>query len=244
MRSAIHQISHSVEHPAGYADQRLVRIVLGGSKKPDEWDCPISGGDRNGPSGHRYELSDLAAIERQIDDLLLIDHLADAGAVRFHHRRRGLHLDLFADRADPQDRVDRGRRVDLQHDAALNICTEAFLLDLHSVRPDGKARQRVGTGGTALCGPGQPGVGLCNSDLSSRDSQAAGVLNGPRDLGHGLSKQSHTRQCLNEQPGRGAPHKTSSACRTLSPTSESVKRHCVAVWHALLAFDLSGPIST
>ena len=68
------------------------RIVLVGVE--------VAGGRRGGEAGEEDQLGRLPAVQRQLDDALVVDDLADAGRVRFDHRRVRGDGDLLADGAD------------------------------------------------------------------------------------------------------------------------------------------------
>ena len=111
-------------------------------------------------AGQQDQLGRLARVQRQFDDFLVADDLADAAAVRFHRQGLGLHHDLFADRADLQGRVDDRVGIDVEHDAGLDVGGEAVLGDLHAVRPDREVREEERAVGAGDGGAGLAGFGL------------------------------------------------------------------------------------
>ena len=89
------------------------------------------------------QIGSLAAVERQIENALILDHRADAGVLRFHLRRIGFHLHCLRNRADVQSHVDGRIGGHLKHDAGLDIVGEARLGDFQAIRPDGQVRENV-----------------------------------------------------------------------------------------------------
>ena len=56
----------------------------------------------DGRAGQHDQVGDLASLQRQLDDPLLFDHLADAGAPHVHDRRRGFDRHRLLEVADAE----------------------------------------------------------------------------------------------------------------------------------------------
>ena len=82
----------------------------------------------------RNQVGHLPAIERQLENALVLHHLTDARGPGFHQRGAGLDLHRLRKLTKLQDDVDHGTAVDLQHDAGLRMRPE----------PDNVASNRYG----------------------------------------------------------------------------------------------------
>ena len=89
-------------------------------------------------AGERQQLRQVAAVQRKIDDLLLLDDLGDRVVLGLDHVGGGLHLDGFGHRAQLQRNVLDDVLGHLQHDAGLPIVLEAFARSFQAIGPDGK----------------------------------------------------------------------------------------------------------
>ncbi len=69
----------------------------------------------------------LAAVQRQVDHLFRLDHLANTGVLCFDHGGIGLHLNGLCHGAYLKTNVDRGIGIHLQHDPRLDVLGESFL---------------------------------------------------------------------------------------------------------------------
>ena len=185
VRAAIHDVGHAVGLAAGDRDRHR-RIVLVGVE--------VAGRRRRREAGEEDQLGGLPAVERQLDDALVVDDLADAGGMRLDHRRVRGHRDLLADRADRERDVDLRVGADLQDDAVLHVGVEPRQRDLQLVGPDRKIGHDVGAvlGGEHRADGA--GVGLGDRDVGARQRAAARVAH---DAGH-----LRTRNRL--RPGRRA----------------------------------------
>ncbi len=85
----------------------------------------------------------LAAVEREIDNALILDHRAQAGVLRFHLRRIGFHLDRLRNGADVQSYVDGRIGGHLKYDAGLDVVSEARLGNFQAIWSDGEVREDV-----------------------------------------------------------------------------------------------------
>ena len=120
---------------------------------------------RGGGAGQEDQLGGVAAVQGQFDDAGLIHHLADAGAVSFHHAGVRLDHDFLAERADLKGCVDHRVAVHLKHDSGLDESVEPVLGDGEAIRPHGKTGQNVSAVGSGLHGPSQARGGLVDGDL-------------------------------------------------------------------------------
>ena len=112
------------------------------------------------------ELQVVAAVERQLDDLLLVDHVAERHVLGLDQGRFGRDLDGLADAADLEADVDAGLLSGLEHDSPPDLFLEAGELDRehvlagHELRDDVVARD-VGLGRAGFIGAGVGGRDLC-----------------------------------------------------------------------------------
>ena len=129
MGPAIHDVGDAIRCAAGHRNRRrrivLVRLKVGrwrGSGQPRKQD----------------QLRGLPAIERQLDDSLVVDDLTDPGAARLDERRTGGHGDHLAQNTNLQFNVELRIRAYLQNDAFLQIRRESVQRDLKLIRTRGK----------------------------------------------------------------------------------------------------------
>jgi hypothetical protein len=75
-------------------------------------------------------------------------------------------------------------RIDiyLKNDTGLRVSTKPRFGYLKPVGPDWQVRQNVGSILAAYCFPNKAGCDLSSTNLSAGYGQAAGILDGPRDL--------------------------------------------------------------
>ena len=71
------------------------------------------------------QLDELPAVQRQIDQTLIVDDLADLGIGGPHERRRLGDCDFFIDRADRQGKIQVYMLPDLQDDAFADLRSES-----------------------------------------------------------------------------------------------------------------------
>ena len=90
------------------------------------------------------ELQVVPAVERQLDDLLLVDHGSPRRRLGLEQRRGPDDLDDRLDGPELEREVDPRHLVDLQGDPAPHRLLEALLLDRHLVGPGLEAGQGVG----------------------------------------------------------------------------------------------------
>ena len=72
------------------------------------------------------QVGHLAALERQLEDTLVLDHGADAGAAHVHERRRGVHGDRLLERPQFERCIDRRRRAYREDEPRLHVAAEAL----------------------------------------------------------------------------------------------------------------------
>ena len=184
---AIEHVAHAERQPAGQ------RIGLGAA-------AAAHGAAREGLHlRHRrrqilQQVGGVASVQRQVEDPLVVHHLADAEAARLDHLRVGLDGDGFGDLAERQgDRHDRVA-VHLQHDARLHGGPEPLQRHFELVGADRDAgkRERAGLVGDDLAL--EPGIGLGRADRRPGKDAAARIFDGTGDLGGGLGQQAGGRQ--------------------------------------------------
>ena len=120
------------------------------------------GGARSARRHARLEdqLCQLPAVERQLEHLLVRDHLPDAGVTRLDQRRAALDRDGLLELTELEHNGERWIRADLQDDAGLHVRAESLERRLEPVRADRQVLQHVRSGLVGHCRAGQPGVGL------------------------------------------------------------------------------------
>ena len=135
VRPAVHDVGDAVGLAAGHRDRHGREVLVG---------VEVAGRRGRRQSRQEDQLGRLAAVQRQLHDALIVDHLSDAGVLGFDQRGVRRHRDLLADRADGERHVDLGIRADLQHDAVPHVGVEALEHDLAAgrARPAGWATRR------------------------------------------------------------------------------------------------------
>ena len=92
MCAAVQNIGCPVRQAATDRKHGFIGIVLGRNQ--------IGVGRLRGGAGEINKVRRIAAVEREIDHALLVDHLADAGAARFNRQRGCFDLHLLRHRAE------------------------------------------------------------------------------------------------------------------------------------------------
>jgi hypothetical protein len=151
-----------------------------------------------------HELRQLAAVQRQLDDLLVRDDLSDARVARLDERRGALNRDRLRDLPELQRHVERRVRVHLQDEAGLDELPEALQLCLEPVGTDRQVLQDVRALLAADRAARQPRIGLGHGDRDARQTRAALVLDVPVDLrgGDRLCRGSREEQENDQQSAR------------------------------------------
>ncbi len=129
---------------------------------------------------HREE-ERVAAVQREILNLLLFDGLADRGSFSVQLGDVRLNLDCFRDLTNREVDVDLERDGRLQFVAGLAECFKAGGFDSHRVVAGGDIGCGVEPG---LVGRGltfEPGAFVANNNLRIRNDATAGIFNNTRD---------------------------------------------------------------
>ena len=125
--------------------------------------CALRRGDRlHGRAGDHHQFDGVSTVERQLDDLLVANDVADARTLDVHERRGPLYGDGLLETADAQAHVHDGRPGHLQHDACLNIGTEPLQRGLESIRTGRQIRQNVRAAGIGDTGAHETRVGCAH----------------------------------------------------------------------------------
>ena len=197
VQRAVQQIRHTERQPAGDGDVHatLEAAVV----RPSHVD-----------RGARLEdqVGDLASLQRQLDNALLLDDLADACALRVHERRRRLDGNRLGQLAQSKGDVDRRRRGHLQDDARLDIGAEAREHDLEPVRPDGQVRQDVRPAVVGHGGPRETGIRLNDGHGDSWQHAAAVIRHPAAQLCGRLSVGNRARQEQHHYANRATSQNT------------------------------------
>ncbi len=123
------------------------------------------------------QIGRIAAVEREIDDALLVDYLADARATGLDGQRGCFHLHLLAHRTELHGDFDGGAAGNLQHDTALDRGAEAIFTNFQAVGADGKIRKNVRAIRSGLDGARQIGIGFYGFDLGAGDGRSGRIVN-------------------------------------------------------------------
>lgn len=93
-------------------------------------------------SGREEQRLCLTAVEREIDNTLLIDELRDIRGFCRQHLRIGVDINLLPYSADVQGYGLRRGLVDIERNAILTVGGEAFLFDLKTIGPHGESGEK------------------------------------------------------------------------------------------------------
>ena len=132
-----------------------------------------------------HEVGGISSVQRQLEDPLVVHHLADAHVARFDQRRFGLDEHRLFDRAERQLHVDHRIVVHPQHDAGPRVRLEPLKIHFQLVRTDRQARNRVRPGRVGERVAFEAGVGLRGDHIGARKNAAARVADDAGDLRRG-----------------------------------------------------------
>ena len=113
----------------------------------------------------RDQVRNVPAIQRQLQDTLIFDHLSHARRPGFHESRIGLNLNLLCYLTHLKYNIDLGAGVDLQNDSALHKRSESHQGRFQSIRANGQIRQDVATGLVCQRRPGNASFSLRCRDI-------------------------------------------------------------------------------
>ncbi len=166
MRRTVERVGHAERQAATDRDEHAARHAAGGG-----------GAGLDGGAGEHDQVGDLAALQRQLQDRLVVHDRADARAADVDERRRGLHGDRLLERAHGERRIDRRRPAHLQDDARLHVGPESLERDLEPVGPGRKVRQHVAARVIGHGRANEARVGLRHGDGHAGQHGAAFVAN-------------------------------------------------------------------
>src|SRR5262249_30678409 len=136
----------------------------------------------NGAAGKRDQIGHVAAVERQFENPLILDHLADAYASCFNQRGIGLNLNLLADLSNFEDRIYHRRGIYLQNNSRLHERTEARYRRFQAIGPRAEMRQHVAACFVRYSRPRDTRVCLCGSYFHTRQYRTALIPGRAADL--------------------------------------------------------------
>jgi hypothetical protein len=111
----------------------------------------------------------IAAIQRQVHNLLIADHVTDLRRVRLQQNSVGADLDLLGHLAHRHLHVDARGLIHLQSDIAHQTGLEADLLCLDAVDAGQQRRKRIIAGFVGDCAPGLVRAGILDDDSCFRN---------------------------------------------------------------------------
>jgi hypothetical protein len=129
-----------------------------------------------------HQVGGIASVERQVQDALVVHHLADAEIAGFDGERARLDRHGLLDLPHRHSDDDGRRRTDLQHDAGLRVRPEALQRGLETVRTNGEIRQQELPLRIGDCVAFEARVGLRHGDINAGQHTSASVFHGPADL--------------------------------------------------------------
>ena len=138
---ALHIGAHLGGGAAGVAVVEAIHVEVGGvrARAVDMQTDPARPGLRHHAGHQERQIGEVAAVERQVVDLLLHDHVALDGAVLGVQRRDlGGDLHRFGDIADNELDIGSQDLIDLQHDFGLPVALNPCRSAVNSYCPGGR----------------------------------------------------------------------------------------------------------
>ena len=124
-------------------------------------------------SGQHDQIGDVATLQRKLDDLRLLDDIADARRTDVDERRRAFDGDGLLETAHGEHDVDRRHAAYLQHDAGLSVGSESLQRDVQPVGAGRQVRQHVRSIGLRDHAAGESCVGLRDGHADTGEHPAA-----------------------------------------------------------------------
>ena len=118
----------------------ILRLIVGGEEGP------IIGRGNYRSSGEQRKVEKEATVQRNLDDLLVIDDVADGGRFGLHAGGLCFHVDEGGGVADLEARVGAVALADLKRKRTLNEGLETLNLDPERIRPRARLRELIGPG--------------------------------------------------------------------------------------------------
>ena len=181
------------------------RQAAGDRDRHAAWNAALRDAGLDGSASQNKEVRDLASLQRQLHDPLVLDDRADARAAHVHERGRGVDRHCFLDAAHRQHGIDDRRCGDLQHDAGLLVASEPRQRDFQPVRTGRQIRQNVGPGVVGHGRTGETRIGLRHRDSDAGQHGAAFVAHRATELGRCLRRDRAGGQQKDQSPERETP---------------------------------------
>ena len=159
-------------------------------------------------AGENNQIRDLSSLQRELDDALLIDHLADARAADVDERGGRFDGDRLFEIPDAERGVDGRRRADLQDESGLHVGAETLQRDLQPVWTGGKIRDHVIASGIGDDTAREGRVGLRGGDRDAWKDGAAFIGDAAVELRGGLRPDGRAGQQEHDRTNRHVPQET------------------------------------
>ena len=151
------------------------------------------------------KLRRLAIVERQLVDLLLLDHARDRRFLGLHQAGIRGYLDFFGHRAHLHADIDLDVVIHHQYDSGLYVVLEAGGFHFEGVRPHGQVRKNIMAAGVGNGVAHRAFVDFRHRHRDVRQRAAAGIGDGSADLRHrDRLAADHRRQAQSQEtkPGK------------------------------------------
>ncbi len=112
--------------------------------------CAVVGAGHGGSRGQQGQVQEEAAVERNLDDLLVIDNVAEGGRFGLHTDRRSFHGHCRAGFAHLHEGIDAGAFVHAERKGVLHEGPEARLFRLQRIVPRPHHREFIVPFGVSL----------------------------------------------------------------------------------------------
>ena len=174
--AAVEKVSRAISLAACDGDRGGTEIILAADH--------AAAGSGHGSAGKQDQLSGLAAIQRQVIDAPLVDHLPDAVLGCLHHAGGCNHLDGFRRRPNLERNVLLDVAPYLQHDARLGVILETRSSHFESVGSHGKVGNHVTPFGVGHGSTDKLLVRLHHANCRSRNGASTLIGDYAADVSH------------------------------------------------------------
>ena len=136
----------------------------------------------------RHQVDEVAPVERQLEDLLVVDDRSNGSIGDVDHRCAAGDLHGHLHGTQLQGEIETGRLLHLQFDSVKDFALKALQVHSDVVHTRQQVRKHVATSRVGLGFTGRVGLGVRDHHGGPNKDASARVCDGARDLPEGLSK--------------------------------------------------------
>ena len=216
----------SAVHRAAIADAVDVVVGLVRARAVDRCERPASAKEGHDPRDEEGEIHEIAAVQRQVLDLLVHDHIAlDRALLQIDGWRRGRDRHGLGQRADLELCVETQMLAGLQFEIRTHKAPKSFRRDREVVRAGNQAQNRVIPGFVGSRFRDDPGIDVGDRHAGAGYDRVGRIRDHPCDTGEadlGISReteQDHENMNSTQSPCHELP-----SDRTCQPGTVDVTR--------------------